>query len=134
MTLGTADEDGRPWASPVYYAAAGYTAFLWVSSPQARHSRNLAARPQLSIVIFDSGVPPGSGQGVYMDATAEQLTGADLDRGIQLFSRRSQADDGSEWTREDSTPPAKHRLYRAVVTAQWVLDDHDERVPVSLGA
>jgi hypothetical protein len=25
MTLGTADADGRPWVSPVYYAVADYT-------------------------------------------------------------------------------------------------------------
>jgi hypothetical protein len=24
MTLGTADENGRPWVSPVYYAPEGY--------------------------------------------------------------------------------------------------------------
>jgi nitroimidazol reductase NimA-like FMN-containing flavoprotein (pyridoxamine 5'-phosphate oxidase superfamily) len=45
MTLATADENGRPWASPVWYAAEGYAHFYWVSSPEARHSRNLAARP-----------------------------------------------------------------------------------------
>src|SRR5215208_7285338 len=33
MTLGTADEEGRPWVSPVYYAAEGYAKFYWVSSP-----------------------------------------------------------------------------------------------------
>jgi hypothetical protein len=27
MTLGTADEEGRPWVSPVYYAAEGYAKF-----------------------------------------------------------------------------------------------------------
>src|SRR5688500_9495102 len=53
MTLATADGDGRPWASPVWYAAAGYAEFYWVSSPEARHSRNLAARPEVSIVIFE---------------------------------------------------------------------------------
>jgi hypothetical protein len=27
---------------------------------------------------------------------------------------------------------ARHRLYRAAVTEQWVLDPHDERLPVTL--
>ena len=45
MVLGTADKTGRPWVSPVYYAFAGYNEFYWVSSPEARHSRNLATRP-----------------------------------------------------------------------------------------
>ena len=60
MTLGTADADGLPWASPVWYAPAGYAEFLWLSSPEALHSRNLAVRPELSIVIFDSQVVVGS--------------------------------------------------------------------------
>ena len=42
LTLGTADENGRPWVSPVYYAPEGYTEFYWVSSPEATHSRNIA--------------------------------------------------------------------------------------------
>jgi nitroimidazol reductase NimA-like FMN-containing flavoprotein (pyridoxamine 5'-phosphate oxidase superfamily) len=49
MVLATADEAGRPWASPVYYTPDGYT--YWVSSSEARHSQNLAARPELGIVI-----------------------------------------------------------------------------------
>jgi hypothetical protein len=57
MTLATADESGLPWASPVYYASEEYSAFYWVSAPEATHSRNLAVRPQASIVIFDSHTP-----------------------------------------------------------------------------
>jgi hypothetical protein len=57
MTLATADETGLPWLSPVWYAPAQYREFFWVSSPQARHSRNLATRPHLAIVIFDSTSP-----------------------------------------------------------------------------
>lgn len=66
MTLATADPSGRPWASPVYYAVAGYREFFWVSEPEATHSRNLASRPELAIVIFDSTVPINTGRGVYM--------------------------------------------------------------------
>jgi hypothetical protein len=77
MVLGTADEDGRPWASPVYYAPAASREFFWVSRPEARHSRNLEVRPQLGIVIFDSSVAIGTGPGVFMSAVAEQLRSGD---------------------------------------------------------
>jgi hypothetical protein len=57
MTLGTADEDGCPRVSPVYYAPEGYAEFYWVSSPEATHSRNITVRPEVAIVVFDSRAP-----------------------------------------------------------------------------
>ena len=71
LTLGTADADGRPWVSPVWYAPASYKELLWVSSPDARHSRHLAARPEAGIVIFDSRAALGEAQAVYMTAVAK---------------------------------------------------------------
>ena len=135
MVLGTADETGRPWVSPVYYAAAGYTQFYWVSSPEATHSRNLATRPHVSIVVFDSKAPIGTGQGVYMSAVAEEVKGVDLDRGIDIFSRRSEAHGAREWKLEDVQPQALYRLYRATASGHWVLDpagrpDHRTAVTV----
>ena len=49
MALGTADTDGRPWVSPVWFASEDYKHFHWVSSPDARHSQNVAARPEVAI-------------------------------------------------------------------------------------
>ena len=131
MVLGTADEQGRPWASPVWFAPDGYRRFLWVSRTETRHSGNLAVRPELSIVIFDSGVPIGTGVGVYMDAVAEQLTGAEAEAGMAIFSRRSLAQGGREWTVADVSTPAELRLYRATAAEQW-LGEHDRRTPVVL--
>ncbi|HEV8682994.1 MAG TPA: pyridoxamine 5'-phosphate oxidase family protein [Actinomycetota bacterium] len=128
MVLGTADESGRPWVSPVYYAPAGYREFYWVSSPEATHSRNLAACPDLSIVIFDSQAPIDTGQGLYMSAVAEEMTDTDLDRGIAVFSNRSQAHGGRPWTLDDVRPPAPYRLYRASASEHSVLDP--DRHPV----
>ena len=48
MTLATADGDGVPWASPVWYAPSDDRAFFWVSRPAAAHSRNLDQRPQVA--------------------------------------------------------------------------------------
>ena len=135
MVLGTADESGHPWASPVYYASAGYTEFYWVSSPEVRHSRNIATRPQISIVIFNSQAPIGTGQGVYMSAVAEELMGGDLDRGIEIYSRSSLGHGGHEWKQEDVRSPALYRLYRATVSEHWILDptSHpDHRTPITL--
>jgi nitroimidazol reductase NimA-like FMN-containing flavoprotein (pyridoxamine 5'-phosphate oxidase superfamily) len=131
MTLGTADGHGSPWVSPVWFAHEGYREFFWVSSPQARHSRNLAARPQVSIVIFDSQVPVGSAAAVYMVAVAEELTGAELDRGMDVFAREDAAQGLRPWTLVDVTAPARHRLYRATVTEHWVLGPGDERLPLA---
>jgi nitroimidazol reductase NimA-like FMN-containing flavoprotein (pyridoxamine 5'-phosphate oxidase superfamily) len=132
MTLGTADEEGLPWVSPVWYATADRLEFVWVSSPEARHSRNLAKRPEASIVIFDSRQAPGSADAVYMSALAEELTGAELERGLAIFAAASREQGLSEWTLDDVTPPARHRLYRARAQEQFVLGPQDERIAVSL--
>jgi nitroimidazol reductase NimA-like FMN-containing flavoprotein (pyridoxamine 5'-phosphate oxidase superfamily) len=129
MVLGTADASGRPWASPVYYASEDYTEFFWVSSPEVRHSRNLAARPELSIVVFDSQVPISTGQAVYMSAAAERLAGDELERGIGIFSRTSLTHGGRTWTPEDVVPPAQLRLYRATASEQFMLDKSGEGPP-----
>jgi len=132
MTLATSDEAGTPWASPVWFAHDEYTRFLWVSKPDARHSRNLAARPETGIVIFDSTVPMGTGQAVYVEARVEQLQGEDEERGIEIFSARSQANDGPAWTLDDIRPPAPLRLYVATASTHYVLTEGDQRVAVDL--
>ena len=88
MVLGTADRAGRPWASPVYYAHTDYREFLWVSKPEARHSRNLEAREAVSIVIFDSTVPINSGRAVYVSAAARRLDGDRAAAALAVYSRR----------------------------------------------
>ena len=131
MTLGTADEHGQPWVSPVWFAREGYEELYWVSKPGARHSRNVAVRPQVSIVVFDSQVPVGSAAAVYMQAVAGELKGAELEHGMEVFAREDAAQGLAPWTLADVTGSARHRLYRAAVTEHWVLDPRDERVPVS---
>jgi nitroimidazol reductase NimA-like FMN-containing flavoprotein (pyridoxamine 5'-phosphate oxidase superfamily) len=134
MTLATADASGRPWASPVWYTALDYRSFYWVSSPEAQHSRNVLERSEVSIVIFDSRVAEGEGQAVYLSATAEELTGIELERGIELFSEASRSRGMEAWSVEDVTPPAAHRLYRATATGHSILDKSvrgvDRRTPV----
>jgi putative heme iron utilization protein len=128
MTIATADANGRPWVSPVWFAASD-SEFLWVSSPEARHSRNIAIRPEIAIVIFDSTVPVGGAEALYLEAVADQLV-ADFDEAIAIYSTRSQACGARAWEAADVLPPADFRLYRAVAGSQSVLGPGDARLPV----
>jgi uncharacterized protein YhbP (UPF0306 family) len=138
MVLGTANESGQPWASPVYFASEKYREFYWMSSPEVRHSRNIAVRPRVSIVIFDSRVAVGMGQAVYMSAVAEELMGADIDRGIQIYNGRFQnpTEHGVRTiAAEDVQASGLYRLYRASAQEHWVLNPAghpDHRTPVTL--
>ena len=135
LVLATADVAGRPWSSPVYFAHIGWAEFFWVSSPDVTHSRNIAVRPEVGIVVFDSQVAIGAGQGVYMSAVAELLEDGQTARGIEAFSRRSVAHGGRAWTSQDVRPGAGLRLYRAVAEEHWILARDgrpDYRIPVDL--
>ena len=57
LVLATADAAGWPWSSPVYFAHIGFSEFFWISSPDVTHSRNIAVRPEVGIVVFDSQMP-----------------------------------------------------------------------------
>lgn len=136
VVLGTADADGTPWASPVWFAQEDYREIFWVSSPDARHSQNIAVRSSISMVVFDSMVAPGSGQGVYMSASAEQVTDPKgIEDGLAVFARvgvRKGVE--GEWGPDRVTGAARLRLYRATVFEHWILDpdvDIDVRVDVS---
>ena len=136
MVVGTADEDGVPWVTPVWFEHADHRRFIWVSSPECRHSRNVNKRPEVSIVIFDSRVAVGSARAVYMSARAEKLSGAELARDVALFDAATQAQGLTRrWVLEDMLAPAPYRLYRATVSQHWVLDPDsspDDRAEVTL--
>ena len=78
LVLGTVEPDGRPRLSPVFFTPARYRDFYWVSSPDARHSRNVRARPDVQIVVFDSSPLPGDGEAVYLTATAHEVSADEL--------------------------------------------------------
>lgn len=132
MTLATADADGVPWASPVWFAPDD-GGFLWISRPESRHSRNVAARPTVSLVIFDSTKPPAERQALYVEAVARELDGKERDAAVDRYSRHSVATGLEPLTVEDVTGAAPLRIYRAAASSAYMLeDDRDFRVPVEL--
>lgn len=133
--LATADADGVPWGSPVWFAYEDPREIFWVSAPDARHSQNIAVRPLIGMVVFDSTARPNTGQAVYMTATAELVADpATIERGLAVFNRRSVAQGMAEWGPDRVTGAARLRLYRASVLEHSILDPdspYDVRVEVN---
>ncbi len=130
MVLSTAAADGRPWVSPVWFASEDGLTFHWISKPGARHSQNIAARPEIAIVVFDSSVAPGGAAALYVDAVAERLDGAEGDAAVAAYSRASVAQGLTAFTAADVAEGARWRMYRATATARSVLGPGDERLPL----
>jgi hypothetical protein len=133
LTLATADRTGRPWASPVYYTPDGGTDIYWVSRPESRHSRNIADRPEAAIVIYDSQVPLGDAEAVYLTAHAERVAEPDLTRCAEIF--RSRLPELASFVPDRLRAPKPLRLHRAHVVDASVLlrnDGPDIRVPIEV--
>ena len=132
MTLATADTSGRPWISPVWFAPDD-GGFLWISRPDSRHSRNLAERPELALVIYDSTVLPAERQALYIEAVAEQLDGEPRDVAVARYSEHSVAQHLEPLTIDEVTESSPLRIFRAAVTAAFMLEDErDFRTAVEL--
>lgn len=133
LVLATADADGNPWATPVWFAPDGLDRLYWLSWPGSRHSQLIAERAEVALTVFDSTVEPNQGTAFYATALARQCADEDLDDGLSIVNRRCVAQGLGEFTRERTTGDSRLRLYVAEILEAWVLDqdaDVDQRAPV----
>ena len=131
--LASADGDGAPWATPVWFAHDGLDRIYWLSWPGSRHSQLIEQRPEMALTVFDSNAVPHQATAFYATARAGQCPDEQLDDGLAVVNRRSLAQGLDEFTRERVTGGARLRLYVADITQAWVLDqdaDVDQRAPV----
>ncbi len=71
LTLATCAA-GIPWATDVYFAAAGYE-LIFFSSPASRHCRNLAENPQCAVTVHPEAATWREIRGLQMEGTAARL-------------------------------------------------------------
>jgi hypothetical protein len=119
-TLGTMTPEGRPWTSPVYFAADAVTSFYWCSTTDSRHSVNLSAHDAVSLVVFDSTVAPYTGRAVYAEGAAAVVADTELEHALSLYPGPV-ARGGTSLEVSDVTGDSPWRLWRAVATTVWVL-------------
>lgn len=117
LVLATADRQGRPWATPVFFAARDEDRLVWVSAPDRRHSRNIAERPDVAITVFDSHAPIGGAEALYLEATA----GPADDPVAALTLLNARLPTGKELTADDLAPSGPLLAYCADVRRHFVL-------------
>lgn len=115
LVLGTTEPDNRPRVSPVYFGHAEYRRFYWISSPAAHHSVNVAERPAVAIVIYDSTALVGEGRAVYIDATAEIVPDEELPQACAEAFATPKAG-ARAYHPDELNSAADFRLYRALAT------------------
>jgi hypothetical protein len=136
-SLATVSPDGRPWNTPLFVAFAADFKFYWSSLSDTEHSRNIAVRPDVFLVVFDPTQPDESGSGVYIRATARELGDeASIRVALALLAKRKNR---SPQPAADFTGPQPRRVYEAVPEGIWtnVLNEEggyyfDERIDIDL--
>jgi general stress protein 26 len=135
-TIATANKNGKPWNSPVAHEYDNQLNIYWFSDKQNQHSQNIRENEDVFIVIYDSTVPEGDGEGVYIEAKAVELTDAEE----ILRVRKIKKGEDYEGNPNDFLGDAIRRVYKAVPQHVWMNDAEvidgvfirDYRVDVSL--
>lgn len=120
MTIATSSKSGLPWNSPVYFAYDEKFNLYWASDKNAQHSKNIVENNNLFIVIYDSTLPEGRGEGVYIRAKAYELSDEkEIEHALAiLYVRKNQ--DPKKRPPQEFTNNYPRRVYKAIPEKFWI--------------
>ncbi len=137
ITIATVCESGSPWNTPVYSSYDESYTYYWISSQDSVHSKNIKRTGKAFLVIYDSTVMEGTGEGVYIETRALEVDDeAEIVRAMRHhYGRKGKLPrDASDFM---GTSP--RRFYKAIPGRVWIntdekIDGHhvDTRVEVKL--
>lgn len=121
ITIATASKDGTPWNSPVYSAFDENYNFFWASDQNGQHSKNIKENNKVFLVIYDSTVPEGAGEGVYVQAKAYALVDdEEIQHALNCLDERVGKKPHSPNQFLGNKP---RRVYKAIPEKFWVNGD-----------
>ena len=138
ITIASVSKDGSPLNTPVFSAYDKDFNFYWGSHKDSHHSKNIRDTGRVSLVIYDSTVRAGTGEGMYIKAKAVELTDAgEIVYAHNLIQTRRYP--VPYWKLEQVQGNAPIRLYKAIPEETWMNGDGeikgnyiDIRVPIDL--
>ncbi|MDQ5969961.1 MAG: hypothetical protein QG593_478 [Patescibacteria group bacterium] len=120
-TVATASGTGKPWNSPVAGFWDESFNLYWFSDKNSVHSGNIRENEDVFIVVYDSTMAEGTGEGVYIEATAYEVTDpAEIEQvaAVQKGDMRC--------TAVEVSGAAIHRFYKATAKNVWMNDDEKD--------
>ena len=137
ITIATVSKDGKPWNTPVYSAYDEKFNFFWASWKENEHSKNVRNSGDVFLVIYDSTAPEGTGEGVYVEAKAQELSDPkEIEHAMKyLYGRKNK----TPRKVNEFLGDYPRRVYKAVPEKFWINGDDevngnfiDTRVEVKL--
>jgi nitroimidazol reductase NimA-like FMN-containing flavoprotein (pyridoxamine 5'-phosphate oxidase superfamily) len=126
ITIATVSKDGQPWNTPVYSAYDENYNFFWASDQNGQHSKNIKENNQVFIVIYDSTVPEGTGEGVYIQAKAYELIDEkEIAHALKYFDGRVNKQKNPTTRAAQFMGEKPRRVYKAISEKVWMNGDGD---------
>lgn len=88
MVLATRDEDGLPYAAPLFYVVNESFRFYWLSSRESQHSLHLQSSSQASAAVFHSTFRWREIEGVQMRGACSIVEGPERGPILEEYCER----------------------------------------------
>lgn len=124
ITIASVTPEGMPWNTPVYSAFDKDYNFYWGTHIDSQKANNIRNNENVFLVIYDSTVPPGTGEGVFIQAKAQQLSDPDeIQHAYETLRDRRPT---PFWKPEAFSEEGPVRLFKAVPQKAWMNDDGEK--------
>jgi pyridoxine/pyridoxamine 5'-phosphate oxidase len=124
VTIASVTEDGMPWNSPVFAAYDEDFNFYWGTHSDSQKAKNIRSNGNVFLVIYDSTVPSGTGEGVYIKAIAQQIP--DPNEVKRVFGLLRDRHATSFWDFAAVSQEGPIRLFKATPQQAWMNDGGHE--------
>ncbi len=135
MNVGTSTKDGKPWVAPVLFVYDKDYNIYFLSTVDARHSKNLLENADVSISIFDSSQKIGISYGIQAEGKVSLVEKREIKKVITLYCEKVFPDSEMEPTKryvpEDYLGAAEFRFFK-IKLADTYVKDGDSLVKVEL--
>jgi hypothetical protein len=122
-TIATVDTEGNPWNAPVYVAFDDAYTFYWGSHTESQHSKNIHANGKAFLVLYNSTMRPGTGEGVYIKVVCSEITDLATIKAVHALIQKRRHPI-PYWSLEKITHPnSPIHLYQGVPEKMWLNGD-----------
>jgi general stress protein 26 len=120
ITIASVTPDGEPWNSPVFGAYDNNYNFYFGTHKDSQKAKNIRSNNNVFLAIYNSTVPPGAGEGVYIEGKAQQLTDIDEIKYAYEIMKKRHDDHFWEFTALDGSGPIN--VYKVEPNRVWMND------------